>query len=237
MIKYAETLETGILLKRYKRFLSDIRLDSGTQIVAHVPNTGSMLSTRDPGSRVAVSYHPDPKRKLKWTLELVESSGSWVGVNTAFSNRIVEAAVLQHLIPELDGYDTLRREVKYGSGSRIDLLLESSGRKCYVEVKNVTYRHADAALFPDAVTVRGTRHLRELCNMVKEGHAAVMFFLVNRDDCRFMAPATEIDPTYSQTLVAASAAGVQLMAYAVHHTLQGCNIDRPIPVRLPSMID
>ncbi|MBN2719242.1 MAG: DNA/RNA nuclease SfsA, partial [Deltaproteobacteria bacterium] len=177
MVNYLKSLDTGILLKRYKRFLADIRLDSGEEIVAHVPNTGSMLSTKDPGAPVAVSYHPSPTRKLSWTLELVQSMGTWVGVNTSLSNRIVEEAILQHLIAELDDYDTLRREVKYGTGSRIDLLLESAQRKCYVEVKNVTYRKDDGAYFPDAVTARGTKHLRELMAVVRAGHLAAMCFL------------------------------------------------------------
>ena len=233
MVKYSQTLVTGALIKRYKRFLADICLDTGEEITAHVPNTGSMLSTKDPGSPVAVSHHDNPKRKLKWTLELVQSSGTWVGVNTSFSNRIVETAISKGQISELNSYDNIRREVKYGAGSRIDLLLESPKNKCYVEVKNVTYRNGDGAFFPDAVTARGAKHLRELMDMVKEGHQAVMFFLVNRDDCDFISPAADIDPEYTRTLAAASKAGVQLMAYNVHHTLEGCHIGRKIPVRLP----
>ena len=233
MVDYPEPLQTGALIKRYKRFLADIRLDSGEEITAHVPNTGSMLSTRDPGSKVAVSHHDNPARKLKWTLELVQSGGTWVGVNTSLSNRIVESAISENLIPELHEFDAIRREVKYGAGSRIDLLLESQAGKCYVEVKNVTYRNGDGAYFPDAVTARGAKHLRELMAMVKEGHQSVMFFLVNREDCEFISPAAEIDPTYTQTLVTASKSGVQLLAYNVRHTIKGCKIGRKIPVRLP----
>lgn len=232
MVKYSERLTTGKLIRRYKRFLTDIVLDSGEEITAHLPNTGSMLSTKDPGSEVAVSFHPSPKRKFKWTLELVKSQGTWVGVNTSFSNRIVENAVSLKLIPELTGFHTLRREVKYGTGSRIDLLLEFQTQQCYVEVKNVTYRNGDGAYFPDAVTARGAKHLRELRQMVSEGHRAVMFFLVNRDDCKFISPAVQIDPAYAKELVSAVEAGVEVISYAVRHTLDGCEISKAIAVKI-----
>ncbi|MBN2530051.1 MAG: DNA/RNA nuclease SfsA [Deltaproteobacteria bacterium] len=233
MVQYTERLTTGKLIKRYKRFLADIHLDSGEEITAHLPNTGSMLSTKTPGSPVAVSYHPSPKRKLKWTLELVQSEGTWVGVNTSFSNHIVETSIAAGQIPELQGYDTIRREVTYGTGSRIDLLLESRNKRCYVEVKNVTYKKGAGAYFPDAVTTRGAKHLRELSDMVKEGHRAVMFFLVNRNDCQFVSPAVQIDPIYSETLLSASEFGVEIISWSVEHSLYGCKISRKVPVRLP----
>ena len=234
MVEYSHPLITGSLIQRYKRFLADIRLDSGEIVTAHVPNTGSMLSTRDPGSPVAISHQPSPKRKLKWTLELVKSQGSWVGVNTSFTNRIVETAVSRDQISELTGYETIRREVKYGSGSRVDLLLSTAQRRCYVEVKNVTYRYENGALFPDAVTARGTRHLQELEQMVREGHRAVMLFLVNRDDCTYMAPAADIDPVYTATLLSAHQQGVELIAYSVQHSLAGYDIHRKMDIRLPA---
>ena len=232
--EYSQPLKTGTLIRRYKRFLADIDLGGGETVTAHVPNTGSMLSTRAPGSRVAISHQPSPKRKLKWTLELVESHGTWVGVNTSYTNRIAETAISQDQIPELLGYSQLQREVKYGSGSRVDLLLSTPENRCYVEVKNVTYRTGDGALFPDAVTARGTKHLQELIQMVQNGHRAVMFFLVNRDDCAFMAPADEIDPVYANTLVLAQHQGVELIAYSVSHSLTGHELHRKMPIQLPA---
>ncbi|MBN2341368.1 MAG: DNA/RNA nuclease SfsA [Deltaproteobacteria bacterium] len=225
-------LQTGKLIQRYKRFLADIQLDSGEQITAHVPNTGSMLSTKAAGSPVAVSYHPAPHRKLKWTLELVKSHNTWVGVNTSVSNRMVEEAIEDKKIKSLVGYDHIRREVKYGVNSRVDLLLERADERCYVEVKNVTYKDGDGAYFPDAVTERGRKHLRELTQMVKEGHRAVIFFLVNRNDCSFMSPAADIDPAYAEALITATDSGVLALAYRFEQHLTGYRIDKKIPIRL-----
>jgi sugar fermentation stimulation protein A len=230
---FENELTTGRLIKRYKRFLADVELDDGTVVVAHVPNTGSMLSTREPGSPVAISYHPEPHRKLKWTLELVGvDGGEWVGVNTMLSNRIVEEAILEKRISALKRFDTIRREVKYGQRSRVDLLLEKGEQRCYVEVKNVTYREGRRALFPDAVTTRGTRHLRELHEMVCKGHRGVIFFLVNRADCTSMGPARKIDPVYAQTLVKTVKGGVEPLAYRVRANLQGITIERKLPISL-----
>jgi sugar fermentation stimulation protein A len=222
----------GVLLKRYKRFLADVRLDDGTVVTAHVPNTGSMRSTRDPGSRVALSYHPLPTRKLKWTLEMVRaSSGAWVGVNTMHPNRIVEEAIREGRIATLRGYRDIRREVPYGRSSRIDLLLSSPKKKaCYVEVKNVTYREGRVALFPDAVTERGTRHLLELRDMVARGYRGIAFFLVNRCDCTMMGPARGIDPRYAETLWRVLDSGVEALAYRAEATLTEIRIDRKIPL-------
>lgn len=229
-----KSLTVGKLVRRYKRFLADIELEDGSVVTAHVPNTGSMLSTRDPGSLVAISHQPSEKRKLHWTLELIQSENTWVGVNTSYSNRIVESAIEEGLIEELAGYDSLKREVKYGTSSRVDLLLTSASQNCYVEVKNVTYRNGDGAYFPDAVTSRGTKHLRELSEMIKAGHRAVLFFLVNRNDCHFVSPAADIDPVYADALRTASECGVEILAYGVAHTLQNWHLTGKIPVLLPS---
>ena len=209
---FENDLTLGILLKRYKRFLADVELEDGKVVTAHVPNTGSMKSTNEPGSRVAMSYNPLPSRKLKWSLELVQAQKHWVGVNTSLTNRIVEEAIVGRRIGPLRGAWEIRREVKYGKSSRIDLLLEKGGARCYVEVKNVTYKQGRRALFPDAVTARGAKHLLELAEMVRQGHRAVAFFLVNRGDCSSMGPAWEIDPKYSQLLKRVSKQGVELMA-------------------------
>lgn len=232
MADYKTPLITGTLIKRYKRFLADIRLDNGELITAHVPNTGSMLSTKAPGSAVAVSYNPSPKRKLQWTLELVKSDDAWVGVNTFLSNRMVEEAILEKKIDELAEYDSLKREVKYGENSRVDFLLQNGDQRCYVEVKNVTYKEKNGAFFPDAVTKRGAKHLVELMNVVSAGDNAVIFFLVNRNDCSFMSPASQIDKIYANTLIDAVNSGVVALAYRFVQQLSGYRIDKKIPIKL-----
>jgi sugar fermentation stimulation protein A len=222
-----------VLVRRYRRFLADVELPDGELVVAHVPNTGSMRSTREPGSPVALSFHPEEHRKLHWTLELVRAGDAWVGVNTNRPNRIVEEAIGRGRIGPLRGYPIIRREVKYGTRrSRIDLLLEREGERCYVEVKNVTYREGRRALFPDAVTARGAKHLEELADMARAGHRAVVFFLVNRVDCASMGPAREIDPTYGELLDRVAAEGVELLAYRVKNDLRESRIDRKIRVVL-----
>ncbi len=231
-MQFESPLLTGRLVKRYKRFLADVILDSGEAVTAHVPNTGSMMSTNDKGSEVALSLHDNPNRKLKYTLELVRvRTGAWVGVNTMWPNRVVEEAVTARQIPGLARYRGIRREVKYGENSRVDLMLEGGTRDTYIEVKNVTYREGDAALFPDAVTARGTKHLRELENVVKAGHRGVIFFLVNRGDCKFMGPARDIDPLYAETLARVSRRGVKVMVYHTIITLEGIRLGAKMPFK------
>jgi sugar fermentation stimulation protein A len=227
-----EALTRGVLIKRYKRFMADIRLEDGSVVTAHLPNTGSMKSTRAPGSPVALSYRPAPHRKLAWTLEMIQApGGAWVGVNTMYPNRIVAEAVASGRIGPLRGYSEIRREVSCGRASRIDLMLRDARKAdCYVEVKNVTYREGRWALFPDAVTERGTRHLLELAQMVAEGKRAVIFFLVNRRDCQVMGPAHRIDPVYADTLWKTMERGVEALAYRTHVDLTGIRIDRKIAV-------
>lgn len=226
-------LTPGKLIRRYKRFLADVELADGAVVTAHVPNTGSMLGTREPGSAVALSSSDSPTRKYPWTLELVEADGCWVGVNTSRTNGIVEEAIGARRLGPLRGYPVLRREVPYGEErSRIDLMLEDGDRRCYVEVKNVTYKVGGRALFPDAVTERGAKHLRELEAMVDRGHRGVVLFLVNRDDCGSMGPAREIDPGYGQLLDEVVAGGVEALAYRVSNTLERTVIDRKLKVIL-----
>ncbi len=227
-MKFEKPLITGKLIRRYKRFIADIELDDGRVITAHVPNTGSMQGTDVPMSPVAISHHPLPHRKLKWTLEMVQVKNCWVGVNTIMANHIVEEAILNNSINVLLGYATVKREVKYGSNSRIDLLLEKENCRCYLEVKNVTYKQGNTALFPDAVTARGAKHLLELMEMVKQGHRAVMFYLVNRSDCTVMSPAKIIDPHYCLLLDRALAEGVEAFAYRLNNTLVSSEIDKEV---------
>ena len=188
----------GRLIQRYKRFLADVLLDSGETVTAHCPNSGSMKGCATPGSPVLLSLSSNPKRKLAYTWELVEADGVWVGINTALPNRIVHEAIAMGMIPELADYRTVRPEVPYGTGSRIDLLLTGDRPPCYVEVKNVTLVENGRALFPDAVTTRGQKHLRELMEVVRRGERGVIFFLVQRPDADSVSPADAIDPTYGQ---------------------------------------
>ena len=226
-------LYTGTLIKRYKRFLADVRLDNGDVITAHCANSGSMKSLLAEGAQVVLSYHDNPKRKLKYSWELVRAQrqdGTWgdlVGINTSLPNRIVEEAIRDGEIAELTGYATLRREVKYGKNSRIDILLDDgNGPSCYVEVKNVTLSRQDGlAEFPDAVTSRGAKHLLELSDMVAEGHRAVMFYLVQRPDCDRFAIARDLDPTYAEGLKAAQSAGVEVLIYGCQVTPEHVVID------------
>ena len=231
-MRFETPLVTGTLLCRYKRFFADVELDGGERVTAHVPNTGSMLSTKRPGSPVALSHHPDPKRKLAWTLELVRPEDAWVGVNTSRPNRLVEEAIAAGRLGPLRGYPDIRREVRYGERSRIDLLLEGPRGRCYVEVKNVTYREGRRARFPDAVTTRGARHLAELERMVAAGHRGVALFLVNRADCASFGPARDIDPEYGRALDRAVAAGVEALAYRARNTLEESSIDRKLKIAL-----
>ncbi|WP_022699912.1 DNA/RNA nuclease SfsA [Oceanicaulis alexandrii] len=233
-MRFPAPLHPGVLLKRYKRFLADVELVTGETVTAHCPNPGSMLGLKDPGSRCWLSHTDDPKRKLKYTLEVLEADNTLVGINTNRPNRLAEDAIRTGAIPALSGYDAVRREVKYGANSRIDLLLESADRPtCYVEVKNCHLRRTPGLTeFPDSVTSRGAKHLGELSEMVRQGHRAVQLFVVQRNDCDVLAPAGDLDPVYAQALRDASAAGVEVIAWACEITLEAIEIVREIEVKL-----
>lgn len=205
------------LVQRYKRFLADVVLPSGETITLHCPNTGSMKNCIQPMGQCWYSCSSNPTRKYPNTLELVTTpSGDLAGINTARANGLVEAALNAGVIAELQGYASVRREVVYGSEkSRVDFLLERPGQRCYLEVKNVTLMEAKGqGLFPDAVSERGSKHLRELMQMVREGHRAVLLFCVQHTGIKWVEPADAIDPLYGQTLREAAAAGVEVIAYA-----------------------
>ena len=215
-MNFDQTLIPGRLLQRYKRFLADVELEDGSIITAHCANPGSMLGLKDPGTRVWLSKSDNPKRKLAYSWELLELDGAMIGINTAHPNRIVEEAILAEQIPELVGYQSLRREVKYGRNSRIDLLLEDPDKvDCYVEVKNVhLLREEGLAEFPDSVTKRGAKHLVELGDMVEQGKRAVMLYLVQRTDTNRFSLADDIDPAYARAFVEARGRGVEALVYA-----------------------
>ncbi len=232
-MKFPDPLIKGTLVKRYKRFLSDIVLESGEEITAHCANSGTMLSVNDPGSEVWVSPARNPDRKLKFTWELIRVGKSLVGINTALPNKIVQEAIEAGTVPELQGYATLRREVKYGKNSRIDILLEDAAKPpCYVEIKNVTMRRDKVAEFPDAVTARGTKHLGELADQVKVGSRAVMFYLIQREDCETFTLADDIDPAYAEALAVARKAGVEVLAYKCSLTPEEIKVVAPIGLEL-----
>lgn len=227
-MKFHAPLIEGILIERYKRFFADVKLNDGQVVTAHCANSGSMLSVKEPGSRVWLSPSPNPKSKLAWRWEMIEVDGAKVGINTMHPNKIVDEAIAEGLVSELKGYATRRREVKYGhENSRIDILLEEPGL-CYVEVKNVTLKRNGHAQFPDAVTTRGAKHLRELSEMVKEGHRAAMVYLAQREDCKEFSIADDIDPDYAKELVKAIKAGVEVLCYRCKLSQTGIFLDTPI---------
>lgn len=215
--------------------MADIRLKTGETITAHCPNPGSMLGLDEPGSPVWLTKSDNPKRKLPWSWELMQvdlgDGPVLVGINTNHPNRIVTEAIQTGAIPELEGYGALRREVKYGVNSRIDILLEDTNRPpCYVEIKNVhMMRRSGLAEFPDSITKRGTKHLVELGDMVEAGHRAVMLFLIQRMDARNMTLARDIDPTYGDTIDRAISRGVEIMAYDTNVTLENIDVRRRVP--------
>jgi len=223
-------------IKRYKRFFTDIRTEQGELLTVHCPNTGSMKNCQVENSPCWYSLSNNPKRKLPGTLEIVTTSfGNLAGVNTARPNHIVRRAIENGLISELCGYENIRSEVRYGEEkSRIDLLLEGGReQQCYVEVKNVTLDCGDGhAQFPDSVTSRGTKHLRELMVMVAEGHRAVLFFCVQLTGVQSMSIADHIDPLYGQTLSAAIDAGVEVLVWQADLSAQNIGLRRPLPLML-----
>lgn len=239
-MRFPKPLVEGTLLRRYKRFLADVRLADGREVTAHCPNSGSMKTVAIAGNRALVSPADNPKRKLHWTWEIAYvglDGGVPALVNTALPNRIVREGIEQGRITELADYPDTRPEVPYGERSRIDLLLTGPDRRdCYVEVKNVTLLADDEpgiARFPDAVTTRGTRHLRELMNVVASGGRGVLVFHVARADAEEVRPADAIDPEYGRTLREAVASGVEALAYRIHITPTDAAVERRLPVVLP----
>lgn len=230
-MKLPSPLIEGRLLKRYKRFMADVELPGGEVVTAHTPNTGSMLQCAVPGHRVLLSQSDDPKRKLKFTLELIEVNGCWVDTNTQRANRVVEEGLRTGRIEGLAGYEVFP-ESRYGD-SRIDFLLRKGDEKVLVEVKNVTLTDGGTtALFPDAVTLRGQKHLRELSSAVRQGYRAIILFLVQRGEATAFAPADAIDPAYGRLLREVCAAGVEPLACRTRVSRVETTIDSLLPVLL-----
>jgi len=227
---FSQPLVPGTLLRRYKRFLADVRLEDGREVVAHCANPGAMLGIAAPGLPVWLLPADGPKRALAWSWALVEAEGGLIGVNTGAPNTLVAEALAAGRIPELGGYPSRRREVRYGEASRIDLLLEAPGRPaCYVEVKNVHLKRQGWAEFPDCVTIRGAKHMGELARMVQAGFRAVVLYVIQRTDCARFRVAGDLDPGYHRALEAARQAGVEVLCYSCDITLEGVDIAAPIP--------
>ncbi len=214
VMRFATPLVPARLIRRYMRFLSDVELESGEVVKAHCPNPGSMMGLKDEGTKVWLEGNDDPKKKLDWGWRLVELPAAFVGIDTGAANRIV-AEGLADGIDGLDGYDTIRPEVKYREKSRVDFLLSGEGRRdCYLEVKSVTLsRQTGLAEFPDSVTARGAKHLGDLAAMVEQGHRAVLLFLVQRTDCTRVTLAADLDPTYAAAFKTAMDADVEVMCF------------------------
>lgn len=224
----------GTLVKRYKRFIADVKLDNGDLVAAYCPNTGSMKGCCEPGRPVYLSDSHNPARKLKYTLEIIEMPTSLVGINTLIPNRLVYQSLKEKILKELGGYQKIVKEIKTGKGSRIDLLLSNSDSdRCFVEIKNCTLVTDGIAFFPDAVTLRGRKHLVELQKLVSSGNRCVMFYLIQRMDANIFKPALHIDPAYAKELKHAVTKGVEIISYDVYIDLKTISLNK----KIPSIID
>ncbi|MEM9797809.1 MAG: DNA/RNA nuclease SfsA [Pseudomonadota bacterium] len=232
-MRFATPLIPATLIRRYKRFLADAVLEDGREVTAHCPNSGAMLGLNEPGRRIWLEPNDDPRKKLDYGWRLVAlEAGHMAGIDTSVPNRVVGEALRTGRVPGLTGYETIRAEVPYGTRSRVDFLLSGPGRRdAYVEVKNVHLRREGTlAEFPDCVTERGAKHLRELSEMVAAGHRAVMVYLVQRTDCDRIAMAADLDPGYAAAFAAARAAGVEAIGLSTAISTAGVEVSGTLPV-------
>ncbi len=235
-MRFTSPLVQGTLIKRYKRFLADVRLDNGQIITAHCPNTGTMLRCSDPDSRVGLSISDNPKRKYPFTLEIVKDNSTWVGVNTARTNKLVAEALTKGQIAELRDIQAVKTEIKTSDHTRLDLQVlhgaSSTANSTFIEVKNCSLAVNGWAMFPDAVTTRGTKHLHELIRLLELGEKTCIFFLVQRTDADRFCPAAHIDSVYGEALQQAAAAGVMVLAYQAEISPQEIKVVRSLPCSL-----
>ena len=229
---FKNELLSAVLQKRYNRFLVDVILADGSNMTAYCPNTGSMTSCSAPGSKVLLSRSENEKRKYPYTLEMVCAGDTWVGVNTGLTNQIVVEAIRQGKIPELGKVETITTEVKVSSNSRLDVMVEADGMKTYIEIKNCSLVVDEVAMFPDAVTARGTKHLYELARLVEQGHNGVIFYLVQRGDAKIFKPAAHIDFAYTSALKEVVLHGVKVLVYQATVTPNGIEVERSLPFSL-----
>jgi sugar fermentation stimulation protein A len=231
-MQFEQELQPGILVRRYKRFLADIELADKKVITVHCPNTGSMLGCSEPGSAVMISRSDNPGRKYPHTLEMVQAGSFWVGVNTFRTNKLVREALEKKVVKELGRLDVITQEVKTSANTRLDFLLERKRTRIYMEVKNCSLAENRVAMFPDAVTVRGAKHLYELEALKKQGHDAAVFFCVQRGDADYFKPANHIDPGYAEVLAKVASEGVMILAYQADVSPREIIITRKLPVNL-----
>ena len=230
-MKFKKDLIHGRLIRRYKRFLADVLLDDGAQVTAHCTNSGSMKSCLEEGAEVWLSPVDDPNRKTQFTWEMISIGGGWVGINTSNPNALAFEWISNGIIPGLDGFTELKREVKW-EDSRFDLYGEAPDRSCFIEVKNVTLKEGERALFPDAVTERGRKHLHTLIRVKQSGMRAVMLYVVQRMDVEIFSAAREIDPAYAETLDEAVCKGVEVMVAQAKVSPEGITFYRMLPLDL-----
>lgn len=222
--------QTGILLRRYKRFLADVRLADGQSLTVHCPNSGSMRGCSTPGSPVLISKSDNLRRKYPWTLEMVREQGVWIGVHTGRTNYLIREALENGVIGDFGPLSSIVPEVTVSAGSRLDFRLETeSGGTVYLEVKNCSLAENGVALFPDAVTARGTKHLHELVRLAAAGYGAAVIFCVQRHDADRFAPAARIDPVYAETVAWAAGRGVRFLAYRAEVCPQAITVREKIP--------
>ena len=232
-MKFTPPLQAAILIRRYKRFLADVKLADGTEITVHCPNPGSMRGCSTSGSQVFISHSGNPKRKYPYTLEMIKEETTWIGINPMRTNHLVAEAITEGRISELQEMDTIKTEIKTSKSTRLDFLLTRGTRKIYVEIKSCSLVEEGCAMFPDAVTARGTKHLHELAALVAQGHEGVIFFCVQRMDAEHFRPAAHIDPLYAEALARAHQQGVSILAYQAQVTAEEICIVRSLPFSLP----
>ena len=228
-MRFPTPLIPGTLLRRYQRFLADVRLSDGSVITAHCANSGSMLQMCEPGSAVMLSPASNPARRTRWDWQMIWVNGAWAGINTAIPNILLREGFESGIVPEFREYESIRMEVPYGERSRVDAVLSGRRGLFYVEAKNVTLVENGCARFPDAVTARGTKHLDELTAVIRSGHRAAMFFLVQRPDADRVGTAGNIDPVYAARIRAARRAGVEIIAWRARVTPEGVFLECPLP--------
>ena len=231
IMEFKKELVHGRLIKRYKRFLADVKLDDGSEVTAHCTNSGTMKSCLEADAEVWLTPVDDPKRKTKFTWEMIRIGGDWVGINTSNPNALAFEWVSGGIIPGLEGLKGLKREVKW-EDSRFDLYGEDASGPCFIEVKNVTMKEGERALFPDAVTERGRKHLNTLIRVKKAGMRAVMLYVVQRMDVHLFSPARDIDPAYGKALDEAVRQGIEVIVVQARVTPQEISFHRTLPVKL-----
>lgn len=231
-MKFTVPLQSAILLRRYKRFLADVKLEDGREITVHCPNSGSMRGCSTPGSQVLLSHSSNPGRKYPRTLEMIREGTTWVGINTMRTNGLVAEAIAGGRIAEFQHMDSIQPEVKTSASTRLDLLLTQGDRTVYMEIKNCSLVEDGWAMFPDAVTTRGVKHLHELTDLVARGREGVIFFCVQRMDADRFRPAVHIDPEYTKALKHAHRKGVRILVYQAEVSPEEIRIVRALPFSL-----